>query len=379
MAAASTRRNGGLLRHLQLLSSASLHPSSCTGKRFTKKVVGPAFSNSRATLSLIPLMAADITTTTKTPMAMPRIVSAARTLLARRASIAMRIPSRRDVSRSPSPIVIPAGGRRSDRGARRGWPGRRPEMIPTPAPTDTARITDQSATLAGSGDTDAISFASAAPAATPKPAPMMASVVDSARNWRMMSRRLAPSALRTPISRVRSATATSMMFMITIEPTISPIAGSAMPARTRYPWILRQNASAESCVCSEKSSGTPGRRRCRIRITWRAISITPTISCSLAAWTVMPPMDLEAVHQPVHGGLVGHDDELVHRDPEGTPLFVGDADHRVRQVADPELAPDGGDGGEEVLADLLADDHHRASRARIPAATGGAPPARPCS
>ena len=32
-----------------------------------------------------------------------------------------------------------------------------------------------------------------------------------------------------PISRVRSATATSMMFMITIAPTTSPIAGSTMP------------------------------------------------------------------------------------------------------------------------------------------------------
>jgi hypothetical protein len=42
-----------------------------------------------------------------------------------------------------------------------------------------------------------------------------------------MSLRFAPSALRTPISRVRSATATSMMFMITIAPTIRLIAGNA--------------------------------------------------------------------------------------------------------------------------------------------------------
>ena len=40
-----------------------------------------------------PWIAADITTTTNTPMAIPRIVSAARTLFARRASSAMTTPS----------------------------------------------------------------------------------------------------------------------------------------------------------------------------------------------------------------------------------------------------------------------------------------------
>ena len=38
-----------------------------------------------------------------------------------------------------------------------------------------------------------------------------------------MSRGLAPSALRTPISRVRSVTATSMMFMTPMPPTSSEI------------------------------------------------------------------------------------------------------------------------------------------------------------
>ena len=38
-----------------------------------------------------------------------------------------------------------------------------------------------------------------------------------------MSRRRAPTALRMPISRVRSRTDTSMMFMIPMPPTISEI------------------------------------------------------------------------------------------------------------------------------------------------------------
>ena len=46
----------------------------------------------------------------------------------------------------------------------------------------------------------------------------------------MMSRRLAPSALRSPISRVRSLTTISMMFMITMPPTTSD--SPTMPTRT---------------------------------------------------------------------------------------------------------------------------------------------------
>ena len=46
-------------------------------------------------------------------------------------------------------------------------------------------------------------------------------MADSTRNWRLMSMAVAPSALRTPISRVRSVTATSMMFMTPMPPRAS--------------------------------------------------------------------------------------------------------------------------------------------------------------
>jgi hypothetical protein len=45
-------------------------------------------------------------------------------------------------------------------------------------------------------------------------------ITDSTRNCRRMSRRRAPRALRTPISRMRSVTDTSMMFMTTTPPTM---------------------------------------------------------------------------------------------------------------------------------------------------------------
>jgi hypothetical protein len=41
------------------------------------------------------------------------------------------------------------------------------------------------------------------------------------RNWEMMSRRFAPRARRMPISRVRSVTVASMMFMMPMPPTTS--------------------------------------------------------------------------------------------------------------------------------------------------------------
>ena len=61
------------------------------------------------------------------------------------------------------------------------------------------------------------------------------SVTDSVRICQMMSRRRAPSALRRPISRVRSLTTISMMFMMTMPPTTSerattPTSTAKMPA-----------------------------------------------------------------------------------------------------------------------------------------------------
>ena len=65
--------------------------------------------------------------------------------------------------------------------------------------------------------------------------PVSDSVIDSVSTCDMMSRRLAPSALRRPISRVRSLTTISMMFMITMPPTTSdratmPTSTAKMPA-----------------------------------------------------------------------------------------------------------------------------------------------------
>ncbi len=52
---------------------------------------------------------------------------------------------------------------------------------------------------------------------------MPESTTVSMRNCCVMSRRFAPRARRMPISRVRSVTVASMMFMMPMPPTISEI------------------------------------------------------------------------------------------------------------------------------------------------------------
>ena len=59
------------------------------------------------------------------------------------------------------------------------------------------------------------------PSAVPTTPPSVDSAIDSIRNCQTMSLRRAPSALRRPISAVRSLTTISMMFMITMPPTTS--------------------------------------------------------------------------------------------------------------------------------------------------------------
>src|SRR3712207_5776810 len=84
-----------------------------------KNDVGPAASRSRAKLSLTPRTTEDIATTTKTPTATPMIVRPARTLLARRASSAIRTPSRTVSTRAPNLIVallLPQGFDRIEAG-----------------------------------------------------------------------------------------------------------------------------------------------------------------------------------------------------------------------------------------------------------------------
>ena len=69
--------------------------------------------------------------------------------------------------------------------------------------------------------------ATAKPTATPMAPPPVHKATASITNWVRMSRGLAPIASRSPISRVRSVTDTSMMFIMPIPPTISETQATA--------------------------------------------------------------------------------------------------------------------------------------------------------
>ena len=76
----------------------------------------------------------------------------------------------------------------------------------------------------------------ATPRVVPNMPPMLVCTTASMMNCMVMSRRLAPSARRMPISRVRSVTVASMMFMMPMPPTtseIEPIMASSTLNRSR--------------------------------------------------------------------------------------------------------------------------------------------------
>src|SRR6516162_10071999 len=86
------------------------------------------------------------------------------------------------------------------------------------------------------------------PATMPSTPPKALIENDSMMNWLRMSRRVAPTARRTPISRVRSSTVASMMFMIPIPPTRSEI-----PAM--HPMTMLNRCCVRR-LCARSASGT---------------------------------------------------------------------------------------------------------------------------
>ena len=122
----------------------------------------------------------------------------------------------------------------------------------------------------------------------PMIAPSVLNVAASTRNWLRMSRRRAPSDLRMPISRVRSATATSMIFMMTIPPTTKPIAGRAVPAIVITLLVFSNITSADAVVSITKLSGCDGRRWRLARSASRTVSIDSSSMSVFAACTSTP-------------------------------------------------------------------------------------------
>ena len=92
------------------------------------------------------------------------------------------------------------------------------------------------------------------PTSRPITPPQTAIMIVSTRNCRTMSVCLAPMARRIPISRVRSRTLASMMFMMPMPPTSSEIDASATMTKPKIRCVRRCSASSAAGTTSEKSS-----------------------------------------------------------------------------------------------------------------------------
>ncbi len=89
--------------------------------------------------------------------------------------------------------------------------------------------------------------------------------------------RARPSALRMPISRVRSVTLTSMMFMMTMPPTSSEMEASATATTKKLPLKFDHRERKLWLVSMTKLSGAPGVSWRRLRTTARTWSMAASM------------------------------------------------------------------------------------------------------
>ena len=104
------------------------------------------------------------------------------------------------------------------------------------------------------------------PRQMPRMPPITDSVTDSIKNCRRMLTLLAPTAMRMPISRVRSVTETSMMFMMPMPPTTSEMTAMEASSMEVTLVVLRRASSICERLRTAKSSVSPP------RILWRSRS-----------------------------------------------------------------------------------------------------------
>ena len=123
--------------------------------------------------------------------------------------------------------------------------GYHPKNTPTAAAKGNPPITAVGEMSVGQPASADSTFDATIPSAAPASPPTTLSSADSTRNWRSICKRRAPIAMRIPISRVRSVTETSMMFMIPIPPTSNDIDATAASSS-----VMASLALSEACAIS---------------------------------------------------------------------------------------------------------------------------------
>ena len=102
------------------------------------------------------------------------------------------------------------------------------------------------------------------PSSSPAVPPVSVMSRASTRNWSVTSRRVAPTVRRMPISRVRSRTDASMMFMIPIPPTSSDSTATLPTTTANVRWVRCRWASSSRGTTTSKS-GAPRCSMARVR------------------------------------------------------------------------------------------------------------------
>ena len=150
---------------------------------------------------------------------------------------------------------------------------------------------------------------------------------------------MAPSALRTPISRVRSVTETSMMFMIPIPPTSRLTAAMPASRKPKVCVVCWKVDSTSAWLRIWKSFSPPVRILCWRRST-RSISIIARFMCwMLSTWHGDGAQPVGA-HDAIARGLQRDEDLLVGVLKPLRALLAQDADDVERDAADLDFLPD---------------------------------------
>ena len=213
------------------------------------------------------------------------------------------------------------------------------------------------------------------PTAMPIRPPRPDSVSASMRNWARMSRRRAPTALRMPISRVRSRTETSMMFMIPMPPTISEI--EAMPAEQQRQRAADRVGGLEQLrLVEDREVVVVGRGEAVARPQERRDLGLDRGHLRLVGDADADRPDVVARDEVLADDADRHHDLVVGVLEAGAALGLEDADQLERQAADGDLAADRAGVEPEVVGGRGARAPRRAGPARPRCRSGRCPATR---
>ena len=120
--------------------------------------------------------------------------------------------------------------------------GRKPKNNPVAKATPNATNTERGEMMVRIPASLEMETAPTTPTIIPMIPPDKLIKIASSKNWEMISNWVAPNALRVPISRVRSSTDASMMFMMPIPPTKRLIPAMMLSTRLKI--------SLVRCCCS---------------------------------------------------------------------------------------------------------------------------------